>query len=146
MDNEEVFEKIVKMYEDKKSHNFILHLVHTFIPIQQNAMKILDNTNKRCCITHSEIISAQQQFEIITSVNVQDLVGSMLDNDKREALHKEISQKRGNREEGYSAEGTDKILSVSALSALHEFTLNRLMCNDHEISKIISNKRKASQL
>ncbi len=144
MKDEDIVEKIEKMYADEKSHKFVIHLIHSFIPIQLKAGKILDDTNKRCCITHKEIISVNQQMSIFSSLDKSTVIGSLLDGDKKKQLHDEINQKRGNREGGYCAEGTDKVLSISALQALHEFTLNKIMQGDYEINKIIQKQWRAT--
>ena len=143
-DDDNLVEKIAKMYADEKSHKFIIHLIHTFIPIQTNATKIFDDTNKRCCITRKGIISVNQQMSMFFSLDKSTVIGSLLDMDKKKQITDEINQKRGNREGGYCAEGTDKVLCLSALQALHEFVLNRIMCGDFEINRIVSKKWKAT--
>jgi len=128
--------KIRKLYEDKKSHGFVLHLIHAYMPVYK-AHKIFEDGKYRCCILGDNLMTVNDQLEIATGLDMKTFIQGMINEDAREKTRQEIVAKRGNREVGLLGENTDKPLSIPAFEALQNFVSNEILCGNREINGLV---------
>lgn len=138
-------DKITRLYNDDRSHKFVIHLIHAFLPVYK-VQKIFSEKKGRtykCCILGEEIMSVDDMLDITMNLNMENVIKGMIDEEANKKVHEEIIAKKRGREVGYTGEHTDKYLSQSALQALVNFTEREILNENREIRGIINSMRRA---
>lgn len=127
------YNKIKQLYDNPKSHGFVVHLIRAFLPIYKS-QKIFDNKKAhKCCILGEEVMSVDDQLSIVMNLDRDNFIRGMFDPEAMEKTREEIQNKKRGREVGYTAEHTDKCLSQSALQALLSFTTSEMLRGNREM-------------
>jgi len=128
--------KIRKLYEDPKSHKFVLHLIHAYMPVYK-AQKIFESGKYKCCILNEEVMTVNDQLEIVQNLDMRTFIQGMINEDARKKTQEEIIAKKNNREVGLIGEHTDKCLSLPAFEALQTFMSNEILNGNREINGLV---------
>lgn len=129
--------KIRKLYDDPRSHKFVLHLIHAYMPVYK-AHKIFENDKKyRCCILNDELMTVDDQLQLFMGLDMHTMIKGMIDEAERDKTKDEIVAKKGNREVGILGERTDKALSLPAFEALQSFVTNEIIGGNREINGLV---------
>ena len=135
-------EKIEKMYKSDRSHGFVMHLIHAYLPVQIKASKIFESGPKRCAILNEEVLTADDVVKILLDDDFVSMsIRGMFDEEARKQCEQTIATKRAGREVGYSGENTTTFLSQSALVALQEFAIAQMLMGDREMERALSKMR-----
>lgn len=133
---ETALRKIKQMYDNPKSHGFVLHLIHAFLPVYKASKIFAEKKGQtyKCCILNEEVLSVDDQLSIALSQDMKQMIAGMLDEKVREKNLEEMKAKIGNREIGITGQKTDKCLSLSAFNALQSFMMNEILCGNRELN------------
>lgn len=139
----DLYEKIDKLYQDKKSRNFVLHLIKSYMPlsnVHKVFVKPVDMKNFRCVITNNKLISVDEIFEIINSEEykesfIDDLKYNIgLQKDSEDNKESSIVKFTDNRIIGYQGKSTTTYMCQVAIECLHEWVKIKILKGDKTIN------------
>lgn len=145
--------EIEKLYNNPKSKNFVNHLILAYLPVYKvKKLFSFNDNNHKCSICKQSLFSIDEYFNGV-SEKKDDIFNEMSDyliksvngeKVKRED-HPMIKHVIGNRVIAFTGNKTNTHLCLNCVKDLLEFTQNKLLVNDKNITWII-NKMKREEL
>jgi len=161
MNDIEIMDKIKKMYEGEKSKKFILHLIHSYLPIQVRATKFVNLEKSqgktiKCAITNVPLYTIddvltmidknQDKFKEALLADVHYVVEHQGDNNPDPARPNMLKEMMKGHVLAWTGLETNTFLCQQALVQLNEFVAHQLLMGDHVINNIlIKTKRSVAE-
>lgn len=133
---ERALAKIKQLYDNPKSHGFVIHLIHAFLPVYKASKIFAEKKGQiyKCCILNEEVLSVDDQLSIAMSQDIVQMARGMLDEEIRKKNIEDMKAQIRGREIGIAGTKTDKCLSLSAFNALQSFMMNEIMSGNRELN------------
>ena len=134
MTDEQVFQKLEKMYETEGGKKFIGHLLRSFFPVNKSEY-VWEKKEKpmRCCITGDNLISKDEAFQAtmeVTPEEFMEYLKASFNPENTEPVEHPIKKKLGKKILGIECKSSDKFLSTQAFKQLHNFYATKLLKGD----------------
>jgi len=126
MTNQEIYQKIEKLYNDEKSKNFVVHLLRNFFPVNKTQAVFfrLEKDGKllemKCCITGKSLHAKDHGLELLAKSG-NDIVQNRID-----TLISSINQ----IEPPQLLESEKKLGEIMGTIALSSTTSDKLICRE----------------
>jgi hypothetical protein len=142
MTKEKIIEKIEKLYQDKKSKSFVIHLVRSYSPFEK-IQKVWDSkAAMRCCITNTPLCSIQDVWEITNSEGMdKKIVDHMSASFSGENPVHPIKEALKGRVLAYTGENTKTYMCLEAAQGFMTWLQNKILLDDKNISWVIKSMR-----
>lgn len=154
---DECFEKLETLWNNEKSKNFAIHLLHSFLPFPDNYTifgwedKQRWKNGKKCCICQLETLSKQdifEHFDEFTNVSLEALKLTVQDEnfDQVKFMSEEKKKIFGDRLLGVTSEKTSCILCSPCYENFANWVHTKML-NDGgfgEFSKVITHVRRTA--
>jgi hypothetical protein len=146
MDKTTIHEKLDNMLSDKKTRNFLNHLVRAYIPVNK-VEKVFDTPkgNFKCVLTNQPLFSTQEVLEGIQTEeykeNFMTHLRSMFEDRKAEhPLVKLI----GDKKMGITGKDTTTYMSVQSFQEFYDWVITKSMTGDKHINWLLGDVRRES--
>lgn len=134
------FEKFENIWNNEKSKKFAMHLLHAFLPFDDNYIIFSweDKKNwkngKKCCICNQETLAKQDLFEHldeIATASMDAMIKSLRDENFNPS--KELAEEKkkifGDKIVGVTSESTSVIMCMSCYQLFTEWIHTKLLCD-----------------
>lgn len=146
MTKEDIFKTLEELYSNKKSRNFINHLVRSYFP-NDKVSKVLDKPEKgafKCLLTKQELVSVN---EVLVGIHEESFKEDFMNNIKN--AFKEDSDSPSAIEKllngkvlGFTGSGTDTFMSLDAYINFHDWVLTKFLKGDKHMSWLLKDVNK----
>lgn len=152
---DKAYAKIEELYSKPKSQKFILHLVHSFLPIEQ--WNVYLSTDKVCSITNLPGVNIKElskngvddmfliaKLELAETEKEKSKIREQINRSRAKLIKKYKVQEGENILETrrmYYSEKSDKLLCLPAIKALQSFAMNQIMLGNRAMNIAIKTKR-----
>lgn len=143
---EQLVKKLDELYSNKKSKNFVLHLVRSYLPVNK-PRKVFTKPEKmgnfKCALSGASLISVDEIFKLMKTEEYEEsfmndlkfkaglmLEGGSLPKDYVNPLEKMTEGKIL----GFHGEETSTYMSQPAITALLEWTINKTLSGDSKVN------------
>lgn len=145
MQKEQILEKLETLYQDKKSQNFVLHLIRSYLPLNKST-KVWgkpENLKKfKCALTDTKLISVEEILSYVYSNesfekfrdNLKNISAGIQNNQPIPTDLFGFGEHLKGRVLGYQGEKTTTYLSEEALICLYDFTATKILKGDGKMN------------
>jgi len=150
MDIKKFHAHLDELYTNKKSRNFVNHLIRAYFPIG-NVQKVWEGPKRGfiCALTNKPLISAN---DLINNVSNEENRKDFLDylyaelNDENHNIQHPIEKAMGGKELALVGKETSTYLSHPAYREFYNWLVNKLLSGDKHINWLIKNMRSESMV
>ena len=140
-DSSTIYNKLNKLYEDKKSRNFVLHLIANYLPFD-NSRKVYSLAKKaKCSLTNQPLIGVYDAMELIQKITpnqIKDDIRSVINGKLVEPIYKQVLNGRAL---AWTGKKTDTMLTSETIAELYEFTTKKMMQGDKVMNHHVKRMR-----
>lgn len=143
MTKEETLKKLNELFENKKSRNFINHLVREYFPIEKisRVENTPDTKNFSCAITNVTLVSINDVLNNVDNESQQRVL-DFLDKSLSESKDKPELRLEDGREMCVRGKDTNTFISVSSYVVFHEWVLEKFLKGDKHMSWLLKDVKK----
>jgi len=143
MTKEETLKKLNELFDNKKSRNFINHLVREYFPIEKvsRVVNTPDTKNFKCAISTVTLVSINDVLNNVDNESQQRIL-DFLDKSLSDSKEKPELTLEDGREMCVRGKKTDTFMSIYTFVVFHEWVLEKFLKGDKHISWLLKDVRK----
>lgn len=144
MTKEETLKKLNELFDNKKSRNFINHLVREYFPIEKvsRVVNTPDTKNFKCAISTVTLVSINDVLNNVDNESQQRVL-DYLDKSLSDSKEKPELRLEDGREMCVRGKNTDTFMSVDSFVVFHEWVLEKFLKGDKHISWLLKDVRRS---
>ena len=137
--------KIEDLYQNKKSQNFVLHLIRAYLP-EYKIKKVEnfdDNKKHKCSVCGHPLFSINEFLSVLNDRDklMEDFLNTLKKEINGEELKREdhfIVKALDNAVQGYQGTKTDTYLCMDCLKNLLDFSMNKVLMGDKKVNYTVN--------
>lgn len=129
MNQEEIIVKLKDMYREEKSTKYVIHLIHSYIPVDKKVKGVESFTD-----TNNKTVKCS-----LSKCNLIDIKGYLQNQKNPKSELDEIDENLKGVEVAYRGVNTNSYLSSDSIMALQKFVSQMCSAGDKRINFVVKN-------